>query len=77
MPEWHSIETAPRALEDEDDIWILACRAGSKIPMPTTWDHEGRCWYTFNLVLESAHRRDPNWKWEPTHWMPMPVSPEG
>jgi hypothetical protein len=76
MTDWPSIDTAPKGEEDGDDIWILACRQGHKIPMVTTWDHDRECWYTFNLALESGHRRrDPYWKWEPTHWMPLPTPP--
>jgi hypothetical protein len=72
MTDWRSIETAPKGEEDSDDIWILACRQGSKIPMVTTWDHERECWYTFNLALEGARNIR---RWEPTHWMPLPDPP--
>ncbi len=70
---WQPIETAPKAEEDGDDIWILACRQGSKIPMVTTWDHDGGHWYTFNLALERLRVINP---WEPTHWMPLPAPPK-
>lgn len=69
---WQLIETAPKGDPDEDDIWIWTCRAGAKLPMLTTWDHERQQWYTFNLALE----RSIGWVWEPTHWMPLPAPPQ-
>ena len=75
---WQPIETADKADEGDDDIWILACRRGSKLPMVTTWDHDRQRWYTFNLALEWSRRgRNPaDWKWDPTHWMPLPKPPQ-
>jgi hypothetical protein len=74
---WQPIETAPIAKSDEDDIWIWACRRGHKLPMLTTYDHENGCWYTFNLALERGMgRQNPNWRWEPTHWMPVQEVPQ-
>jgi hypothetical protein len=64
---WLPIETAPR-----DETWILACRAGSKIPHVTTWDEVEKEWATFNMALERAMKRP----WEPTHWMPLPPPPQ-
>jgi hypothetical protein len=76
MSDWQPIETAPKADADQDDIWILACRRGSKIPMVTTWSFEEDRWYTFNLGLEGSWRRvEPERVWEPTHWMPLPAPP--
>jgi hypothetical protein len=80
QPDWRPIETAPKAKEDDVDIWILACRQGSKLPMITTWDHEDARWYTFNLALEGGSWRRhelPPRRWEPTHWMPLPIPPAG
>ncbi len=74
---WLPIETAPRASENDDDIWIWAARRGHKLPMLTTWDHEERQWYTFNLALETGmRRRDRAWKWEPDLWMPVQEVPQ-
>ncbi len=73
--QWQPIEMAPKGEEDGDDIWILACRRGTKIPMVTTWDHDRGCWYTFNLALERW--TESRWgSWKPTHWTHLPVPPK-
>ena len=68
---WRPIETAPK----EEGARILACRAGSVIPFVTNWD-EDFGWFTFNGWYETMRRRsEPEWRWEPTHWMPLPAPP--
>lgn len=68
---WRPIETAPKT----EGEWIFAS-AGNKIPMVTGWDEDGQMWFTFNLVFENVyHRQNPSWRWEPTHWMPLPPPP--
>lgn len=65
MSEWQPIETAPK----DENTYVLACRAGSKIPAVLGWDGDGEegHWYWFNGVF----REDVI----PTHWMPLPDPP--
>lgn len=63
---WQPIETAPR----DEDVYVLAMRAGARVPFVASYDADFDNWYTFNGALESC-----NQKFEPTHWMPLPEPP--
>jgi hypothetical protein len=63
---WQPIETAPR----DEDVYILAMRAGAKVPFIASYDADFDNWYTFNGALENC-----NQKFEPTHWQPLPEPP--
>jgi hypothetical protein len=63
MTEWQPISTAPK----DEDIYILACREGSKIPGILGWDQD-EGWYWFNGMFRDTTI--------PTHWMPLPEPPK-
>lgn len=62
--DWQPIETANVKELEESGEYILACVAGSKIPVPTGYD-DG--WYAINNCFKD---------WKPTHWMPLPTPPD-
>jgi hypothetical protein len=57
---WQPIETAPK----DEDVFILAKRAGAQVPFAASYDADFDNWYTFNGALENC-----GVKFEPTHWM--------
>lgn len=75
---WKPIETAPK-----DGTWILAVVAGF-VPAVCRWDMHGRENGSFEHVEAETFAEESHWQdyidstypWEPTHWHPLPTSPE-
>jgi hypothetical protein len=60
--DWQPINTAPK----DEDIWLLGCVAGSKLPAPMSYDPDDG-WFPLNGIFKN---------WKPTHWMPIPTPPK-
>ena len=71
MSDWRPIETAP--MDGTEILLAVGQRAieiGHWIPgIPSEWDRRIMRW---NLGREGHWS---TWNGEPTHWMPLPVSP--
>jgi hypothetical protein len=64
---WQPIETAPK----DEDVYILAMRAGAKVPFVASYDADYENWFTFNGALENCGGGN----FLPTHWRPLPEPP--
>ena len=77
MSEWQPIETAPKdgstiLLGNEHGCWAARYR-----PVYQSGYHPDDPW--FSMMLNHEYRRkDGILQWAPpTHWMPLPVPPDG
>jgi hypothetical protein len=71
MAEWQPIETAPK---DGTEILVFYERAGARFVHIAWWEnHSNNFWFYLSSVSQDALGGDN----APTHWMPMPVVPNG
>jgi Protein of unknown function (DUF551) len=72
MSEWQNISTAPLPAFDPDKYWEAAFRC---LVCSAPWD--AKCArYSYTSRGKGRWQDDAGYVTNPTHWMPLPKSPE-